>query len=72
MTPEEQIENLKKEVEYWKSQYHKAKDEVEKLALDLGLRDYPQFHIPPFGEENALREQTQTIQKRMETTAGKK
>ena len=33
------IEALKKEVEYWKEQYHKMKDEVEKLSLDLGLRD---------------------------------
>jgi hypothetical protein len=39
MTPEEQIETLKKEVEYWKEQYHKAKDENERLALDLGIRD---------------------------------
>lgn len=39
MTPEEQIEKLKKEVEYWKEQYHKLKDENERLALDLGLKD---------------------------------
>ena len=39
MTPEEQIEKLKQEVEYWKEQYHKLKDENERLALDLGLRE---------------------------------
>ena len=39
MTPEEQIEKLKQEVEYWKEQYHKVKDENERLCLDLGLKD---------------------------------
>lgn len=39
MTIEEQIDCLKKEVEYWKSLYHKVKDENEKLALDLGLKE---------------------------------
>lgn len=39
MTTEEQLEHLKKEVEYWKSLYHKVKDENEKLALDLGLKE---------------------------------
>lgn len=39
MTPEEQLEQLKKEVEYWKALYHKVKDENERLSLDLGLRE---------------------------------
>lgn len=33
------IEKLKKEVEYWKNLCHKLKDENDKLALDLGLRE---------------------------------
>ena len=39
MTPDEQIQQLKCEVEYWKNLYHKVKDENEKLALDLGLKE---------------------------------
>ena len=39
MTPEEEIEALKKEVEYWKARCHKLQDENERLALDLGLKD---------------------------------
>ena len=42
MTPDEykaEIERLKKEVEYWKDLYHKTKDQNERLALDLGLKD---------------------------------
>ena len=72
MTPEEQIEKLKQEVEYWKSQYHKVKDENERLALDLGLRDYPQYCMSTLGEQNALREQTPPVQEGMETTKGPK
>lgn len=43
MTLEEQVEELKKEVEYWRAAYRRVKDENEKLALDLGLKDYPQL-----------------------------
>lgn len=50
MTPEEHIELLKREVEYWKAQFHKVKDENERLALDLGLRDYPQLGKPIQGD----------------------
>lgn len=50
MTPEEQIAHLKKEMEYWKALYHKVKDENEKLALDLGLKDYPQLTDPKPGD----------------------
>lgn len=53
MTPDEyksEIERLKKEVEYWKDHYHKAKDEVEKLSLDLGLKDYPQSWVKVTGD----------------------
>jgi molybdopterin synthase catalytic subunit len=39
MTPEEQIELLKKEVEYWKEQYYKTKEEIDKLSLDLGIKN---------------------------------
>jgi cell shape-determining protein MreC len=49
MTPEEykaEIEHLKKEVEHWKQAYHRVKDENERLALDLGIRDNPQFGKP--------------------------
>jgi hypothetical protein len=34
------LERLKKEVEYWKTQYYKVKDENERLALDLGLKEH--------------------------------
>jgi cell shape-determining protein MreC len=49
MTPEEykaEIERLKKEVEHWKQAYHRVKTENEKLSLDLGIRDNPQFGKP--------------------------
>lgn len=42
MTPEEykvEIERLKKEVEYWKAQFHKVQDENDRLSLDLGLKE---------------------------------
>ena len=42
MTPEEykaEIERLKKEVEYLRQAYYRVKDENERLALDLGLRE---------------------------------
>jgi hypothetical protein len=42
MTPEQyeaEIERLKKEIEYLRQAYHRVKDENERLALDLGLRD---------------------------------
>ena len=44
--PEAEIERLKKEVEHWKQAYHRVKDENERLALDLGIRDNPQFGKP--------------------------
>jgi hypothetical protein len=34
------LDRLKKEVEYWKEQYHKVKEENDKLALDLGLKEH--------------------------------
>jgi molybdenum cofactor biosynthesis enzyme MoaA len=43
---EAEIERLKKEVEHWKQAYHRVKDENERLALDLGIRDNPQFGKP--------------------------
>ena len=46
MTPDEykaEVDRLKKEVEYWKATCHRLQDENDKLALDLGLRDYPQL-----------------------------
>jgi len=49
MTPEEykaEIERLKKEVEHWKQAYHRVKDENERLSLDLGIKDNPQFGKP--------------------------
>lgn len=33
------IEALKKEVDYWKEQYHKMKEEVDRLSLDLGIKE---------------------------------
>lgn len=53
MTPDEfkaEVDRLKKEVEYWKSTCHRLQDENDKLALDLGLRDYPQLGKPNQGE----------------------
>ena len=44
MTPEEQIEKLKQEVEYWKAQFHKVKDENERLSLDLGIKNKDFFN----------------------------
>ena len=49
MTPEEykaEIERLKKEIEYLRQAYHRVKDENERLALDLGIKDNPQFGKP--------------------------
>lgn len=40
MTKEQkEIERLRKEVEYWREAYHKMKEEVDKLSLDLGLKE---------------------------------
>jgi hypothetical protein len=44
--PETEIERLKKEVEYLRQAYYRVKDENERLALDLGIRDNPQFGKP--------------------------
>jgi len=49
MTPEEykaEIERLKKEVEHLRQAYHRVKDENERLSLDLGIKDNPQFGKP--------------------------
>jgi cell shape-determining protein MreC len=49
MTSEEykaEIERLKKEIEHLRQAYHRVKDENERLALDLGIRDNPQFGKP--------------------------
>ena len=39
-----EIERLHKEVEYWKEQYHKVKDENERLSLDLGIKNKDFFN----------------------------
>ncbi len=70
MTPEEQIEKLKQEVEHWRQAYRRVKTENEKLALDLGIRDYPQYCISTLGEQNAIREQAPPVQEGMEPTKG--
>jgi predicted nucleic acid-binding Zn-ribbon protein len=44
--PETEIERLKKEVEHLRQAYHRVKDENERLALDLGIKDNPQFGKP--------------------------
>lgn len=33
------VEKLRAEVQYWQNAYHVAKDQVERLSLDLGLKD---------------------------------
>jgi hypothetical protein len=53
MTSEEYeaaIKRLQNDVDYWKSEYNHMKTENDKLALDLGLRDYPQWRDIPKGE----------------------
>jgi hypothetical protein len=75
MTPDEfkaEVARLKKEVEYWKATCHKLQDENDRLALDLGLRDYPQWGVSNQGEQDALREQTPPVQEGMGPTAGTK
>jgi len=44
--PEAEIERLKKEIEYLRQAYHRVKDENERLALDLGIKNNPQFGKP--------------------------
>lgn len=44
--PEAEIERLKKEVEHLRQAYHRVKDENERLALDLGIKNNPQFGKP--------------------------
>lgn len=44
--PEAEIERLKKEVEHLRQAYYRVKDENERLALDLGIKDNPQFGKP--------------------------
>lgn len=39
MTLEEQVEELKKEVEYWRAAYRRVKDENDRLCLDLGFKN---------------------------------
>ena len=49
MTPEEykaEIERLNKEIEHLRQAYHRVKDENERLALDLGIKNNPQFGKP--------------------------
>ena len=43
---EAEIERLKKEVEHLRQAYHRVKDENERLSLDLGIKDNPQFGKP--------------------------
>jgi hypothetical protein len=44
--PEAEIERLHKEIERLRQAYHRVKDENERLALDLGIKDNPQFGKP--------------------------
>lgn len=44
--PEAEIERLKKEVEHLRQAYHRVKDENERLSLDLGIKNNPQFGKP--------------------------
>ena len=41
-----EIERLYKEVEHLRQAYHRVKDENERLSLDLGIKDNPQFGKP--------------------------
>jgi hypothetical protein len=53
MTPDEykaEVARLKKEVDYWKAICHQLQDENDRLALDLGLRDYPQWGKSNLGD----------------------
>ena len=41
-----EIERLHKEIENLRQAYHRVKDENERLSLDLGIKDNPQFGKP--------------------------
>ena len=41
-----EIERLHREIENLRQAYHRVKDENERLALDLGIKDNPQFGKP--------------------------
>ena len=41
-----EIERLHREIENLRQAYHRVKDENERLSLDLGIKDNPQFGKP--------------------------
>ena len=41
-----EIERLHKEIENLRQAYHRVKTENERLSLDLGIKDNPQFGKP--------------------------
>jgi len=41
-----EVGRLQGEVRYWQDAYFKMKEEVEKLSLDLGIRDKVNFQHP--------------------------
>ena len=41
-----EIERLHREIENLRQAYHRVKDENERLALDLGIKNNPQFGKP--------------------------
>lgn len=46
----EEIARLKEQVKYWQDAYRQAQEEIEKLSLDLGIKDQVIFKK---GESNA-------------------
>ena len=39
----DEVARLKEQVRYWQDAYRQAQEEVEKLSLDLGLRERTDF-----------------------------